>query len=98
MTPDAIKALRSDMQLTQAAFAKRFDLPLGTLRDWEQGRKAPSQMACNYLRVIACDSGFAEFALGKLRQQPRPAAGFGPIIIAEQEFVRESGTDEVVAI
>jgi transcriptional regulator with XRE-family HTH domain len=86
MTPTEIKSLREDMLLTQAAFAERFDLPLGTLRDWEQGRKTPNQSACNYLRVIRLDSGFAEFALGKLRQQPRRSGGFGPIVIYAPEF------------
>jgi putative transcriptional regulator len=98
VTPEAIKALRAGMRLTQAAFAERFNLPLGTLRDWEQGRKPPDQAACNYLRVIALDPAFAEFALGKLRSQSPGAGGFVNIVIADECFVREDGADDVKAV
>ena len=33
-------------------FASRFHIPLGTLRDWEQGRKEPDAAARAYLVVI----------------------------------------------
>ena len=33
-------------------FAARFRIPLGTLRDWEQGRKDPDAAARAYLIVI----------------------------------------------
>jgi putative transcriptional regulator len=33
----------------------RFQIPLGTLRDWEQGAAEPDQAARTYLRVIARD-------------------------------------------
>jgi putative transcriptional regulator len=39
--------------LSQNAFARRFGIPAGSLRDWEQGRRAPDAAAQNYLRVIA---------------------------------------------
>jgi putative transcriptional regulator len=39
--------------LTQEAFAARFRIPLGTLRDWEQGASEPDQPARAYLTVIA---------------------------------------------
>jgi putative transcriptional regulator len=32
-----VRALRKRLNLTQEEFAKRFHLPLGTVRDWEQG-------------------------------------------------------------
>lgn len=38
--------------LSQSAFAQRFGIPEGTLKDWEQGRRAPDQAAQSYLRVI----------------------------------------------
>ena len=41
------------MHLTQEEFAARFHIPLGTLRDWEQGKTQPDQAARAYLRVIA---------------------------------------------
>ncbi len=39
--------------LSQNAFAARFGIPAGSLRDWEQGRRAPDAAAQSYLRVIA---------------------------------------------
>ncbi len=39
--------------LTQAAFAERYGIPTASLRDWEQGRRAPDSAAQSYLRVIA---------------------------------------------
>ena len=38
-----------------AAFATRYQIPLGTLRDWEQGRAEPDQPARAYLKAIAGD-------------------------------------------
>jgi putative transcriptional regulator len=34
-------------------FATTFDIPIGTIRDWEQGRYEPDAAARAYLRVIA---------------------------------------------
>ncbi|HLJ62537.1 MAG TPA: helix-turn-helix domain-containing protein, partial [Stellaceae bacterium] len=49
------KVLRRALGLTQEEFAARYHIPLGTLRDWEQGRCAPDQPARAYLHVIAHD-------------------------------------------
>ena len=53
-TPQA-KIIRRALALTQEEFAARYCIPLGTLRDWEQGRTEPDQPARAYLRVIASD-------------------------------------------
>jgi putative transcriptional regulator len=45
--------MRRALHLTQEEFAQRFHIPLGTLRDWEQGKTQPDQTARAYLRVIA---------------------------------------------
>lgn len=50
-----IKTLRRALGLTQEEFAARYHIPLGTLRDWEQGRSEPDQPARAYLTVIAHD-------------------------------------------
>jgi putative transcriptional regulator len=50
-----IKTLRRALGLTQEEFAARYRIPLGTLRDWEQGRSEPDQPARAYLTVIARD-------------------------------------------
>jgi putative transcriptional regulator len=49
------KTLRRALALTQEEFAARYHIPLGTLRDWEQGRCEPDQPARAYLAVIAQD-------------------------------------------
>lgn len=41
--------------LSQQEFAKRYDIPVATLRDWEQGRRMPDATARNYLRLIVRD-------------------------------------------
>ena len=48
-----VKVMRRTLGLTQEEFAKRFRIPLGTLRDWEQGKTEPDQAARAYLTVIA---------------------------------------------
>jgi putative transcriptional regulator len=50
-----VKTLRSALHFTQEEFALRYHIPLGTLRDWEQGRSEPDQPARAYLKVIARD-------------------------------------------
>ena len=47
------KLIRRALGLTQEDFASRFRIPLGTLRDWEQGAAEPDQAARAYLTVIA---------------------------------------------
>lgn len=50
-----VRTLRRALSLTQEEFAARFHIPLGTLRDWEQGRSTPDQPTRAYLIVIAND-------------------------------------------
>ena len=51
--PVDVKAIRTATGLSQGRFAARYRIPVGTLRDWEQGRKQPDTTARAYLRVIA---------------------------------------------
>jgi putative transcriptional regulator len=48
-----VKIIRRALGLSQEEFGARFHIPLGTLRDWEQGRKEPDAAARAYLVVIA---------------------------------------------
>lgn len=64
------KTLRRALGLTQEQFAARFHVPIGTLRDWEQGRAEPDQTARAYLKVIASDPDAVRRALDR----PGPAA------------------------
>jgi putative transcriptional regulator len=50
-----IRTLRRALGLTQEEFAARCHIPLGTLRDWEQGRSERDRPARAYLTVIAHD-------------------------------------------
>ena len=47
-----VRGLRAKLGLTQEAFAARYGFPVGTLRDWEQGRKRPEPAARTLLLVI----------------------------------------------
>src|SRR3979490_2276638 len=50
-----VRALRKKLNLTQEEFSARFHLPLGTVRDWEQGAHRPDKAAQVLLTVIAKD-------------------------------------------
>ena len=63
-----VKVIRRALGLSQEAFAGRFHIPLGTLRDWEQSRKEPDAAARAYLVVIARNPEAVSDAL-----QPQPA-------------------------
>lgn len=51
----SIKALRARLELSQARFAALLDIDLGTLRNWEQGRREPTGPAKALLRAIRND-------------------------------------------
>ena len=61
------KLIRRALGLTQEEFAARFRIPLGTLRDWEQGASEPDQAARAYLTVIARDPGAVTKALNSAK-------------------------------
>ena len=59
-----VKTIRRALGMTQEAFAERYMIPLGTLRDWEQGRSEPDQATRAYLKVIAKEPETVSRALG----------------------------------
>lgn len=61
-----VKVIRRALKLSQEDFAAYFQIPIGTLRDWEQGRKEPDAAAKAYLRVIAREPNTVRKALGPL--------------------------------
>lgn len=63
-----VKTMRRALGITQEEFAARYHVPLGTLRDWEQGRTEPDQPTRAYLAVIAHDPEGVRRAL----QQSQP--------------------------
>nr|HMQ58157.1 helix-turn-helix domain-containing protein [Rhizobiaceae bacterium] len=46
------RTLRIALGLTQEEFGARYQIPLGTLRDWEQERSEPDAPARAYLKAI----------------------------------------------
>jgi putative transcriptional regulator len=58
-----VKAIRAKLNLTQAEFAKRFNIPLGTLRDWEQYRRNPDGPARVLLTIIDREPAAVQKAL-----------------------------------
>ena len=49
--------------MTQEQFARTYRLPLGTVRDWEQGRTRPDALALASLAVIEREPEAARRAL-----------------------------------
>ncbi|WP_311032207.1 helix-turn-helix domain-containing protein [Mesorhizobium koreense] len=47
-----IRKTRTGLGLSQSEFARRFRVPVGTLRDWEQARVTAPDFAVAYVRVI----------------------------------------------
>lgn len=50
-----IKEIRKATRLSQPAFAQIIDVQVGTLRNWEQGRREPTGPAKALLRAIRKD-------------------------------------------
>ena len=48
-----VKELRQRLKLSQPKFAALMDVPVGTLRNWEQNRRRPEGPARALLRVVA---------------------------------------------
>ncbi len=50
--PD-VRAIRRELRMSQNQFADAYHIPLSTLKNWEQGRRAPDAPAAAYLQAIA---------------------------------------------
>jgi putative transcriptional regulator len=53
--PAAVKAIRSQLELSQTDFALMIGVSVATLRNWEQGRRTPEGPALALLRVAAAE-------------------------------------------
>jgi len=60
--PD-VKEIRRKTGLSQPKFADIFHIPVGTLRNWEQGRRHPEGPAVALLKIIDADPETAVRAL-----------------------------------
>ncbi|WP_298668954.1 hypothetical protein [uncultured Sphingomonas sp.] len=52
--------------LTQTAFAKTYHFPIGTVRDWEQGRRSPDAGSVVLLKMIQADPKGVERIIAKV--------------------------------
>jgi putative transcriptional regulator len=50
--PDSVRAVREATGLSQAQFARLIEVHLGTLRNWEQGRRHPTGPARALLKAL----------------------------------------------
>jgi putative transcriptional regulator len=66
-----VSVIRRALKLSQEDFGGAFQIPIGTLRDWEQGRKEPDAAARAYLRVIAREPETVRKALAVSAHTPR---------------------------
>jgi putative transcriptional regulator len=65
--------IRRALGLTLEEFAARYRIPVGMLRDWEEGRTQPDEAARAYLMVIAREPEMVRKAL-EARPIPKSAA------------------------
>ena len=47
-----VRAIREKLHMSQQRFATSYRIPLATLKNWEQGRRAPDAPAAAYLLAI----------------------------------------------
>ena len=62
--PDVV-AIRSKTGLSQSAFARSIGISLGTLKNWEQGRRRPEGPARVLLALIAKRPSIVQDELGR---------------------------------
>ena len=68
--PPAVRDLRRRARLTQLEFSARLGVPVETIRNWEQGKRAPRGPARALLAVIAHSP---ETVFAALASEPVPA-------------------------
>lgn len=62
-SPEDVKAVRARLKKSQHEFALMIGVSVGTLRNWEQGRRTPEGPACALLRVVAKEPEVVALAL-----------------------------------
>ena len=67
-----VRDLRRRAQLTQQEFAARLGVPVETIRNWEQGKRAPRGPARALLAVIAHAPETVFAALAKVLTKAKP--------------------------
>lgn len=65
--PLDVRAIRSATKKTQKQFADAYQLPVGTVRDWEQNRRQPDAPARVLLSLIQAEPETVEHLVAKAR-------------------------------
>lgn len=55
MTGAEIKQLRARLGMSQSEFSKVYGIPIGSLKNYEQGRRKPDKAGANFFRLIRAD-------------------------------------------
>lgn len=63
MTPLDITSIRTKAHKTQEEFATMLNISIGTLRNWEQGRRKPDGAALSLLKVVSANPQYVESVL-----------------------------------
>ena len=66
MTGVDVKAVRIATKLSQGKFAKVYGFKPGTLRDWEQRRRAPDTGSVRLLKMIEADPAAVQQIMAKI--------------------------------
>jgi putative transcriptional regulator len=59
-----VKAVRGQLEMTQAQFADLLHIPVATIRNWEQNRRQPEGPARVLLQIVAREPKAVRRALG----------------------------------
>ncbi len=65
LNPADVRGIRTGLELTQEDFALMIGVSVGTLRNWEQGRRVPDGPAQALLRVAAANPSAVVAALSR---------------------------------
>ncbi|MES2097823.1 MAG: transcriptional regulator [Pseudomonadota bacterium] len=61
-----VRQVRAGTKLSQAKFAQTYHFRIGTLQDWEQGRRQPDTGSLTLLRMIQADPRAVQDILSKV--------------------------------
>ena len=61
--PLDIAKIRSKPNKTQEEFASMLNISIGTLRNWEQGRRKPDGAALSLLKIVSANPQYVESVL-----------------------------------
>ena len=69
-----VKVIRQNLNLSQTQFAKKYGFPVGTLRNWEQGRRSPEGAVRTFLQIINNNPKAVDHILANLSEQQKRLA------------------------